>query len=378
MEEKYMKQVILIFITIFIVNACQIKQEDALFKNVSHFNDTYATVYLSQLMTDSISIIPLETREESILGRINKIKKSKSHYYILSNDQWIFHFDENGKFISVLNKRGNGPDEYSYINDFDMYDIDNKSEIWIADNNNIKIYDADDLMFKKKISFSFIVNKFKRISKNEILIMSGQSDKSLFVVNEKGETTNLFLEKEIPYLLFRSIQFKSDQHSSYYFQLGVSNNYIVYDSEKHTFEHGSFFQKSNLLSQKHLKHIFDKYGQNFIAYLKDYNYIQSFISSKDNTWFYIKSKDSNIISRVNKNQSVSATIHPKHNIKNDLFNIDKFDFLTSLGFGESDDCLLLYMDQSSLPEDINQIITKNGQIIPVSKEDNPFIIEFFE
>ena len=374
-----MKQIILILITIFIFNACQIKQEDVLFKDTPCVSKTFSPINLSQLMTDSILIIPLETKEESILGRINKIKKHKSHYYILSNDQWIFHFNENGKYISSLKKHGEGPNEYSYINDFDIYYIDNKSETWIADNNSIKIYDTNNSKFQKKISFPFIVNKFKRVNKNEILIMTGQNDNALFIANEEGEITNRFLKKEIPYLLFRAIQFKSDHHSSYYFQLGVSNNYIVYNSKDHTFKHGSFFHKNNLLSKEELKDIFDKYGQNFIIHLKDYSYIQSFTNSKNSAWFYINNRNNKIISKIDHNsKTISAIIRPKHNINNNLFNVNNFDFLTSLGFGESDNSILLYMDLSSLPEDINHISTNNGQIIPISKEDNPFIIEFFE
>ena len=372
-----MKQLILLFIILLMANGCQPKQEDALFKKVNYSTDRSSTVNLSQLMTDNVTFTPLETRDESIIGKINKIRKNRGHFYILSNDQWILHFDERGKFVSVLNKRGGGPDEYSYINDFDIYTIDGKAEIWIADNQTIKIYNTEDWTFQKKLSFPLIINKFRRISKEEILIMSGQNEKSLFIASEEGEIKQSFLEKEIPYLLFRAVQFKQDQQNSYYFQLGVSNQYVAYHANTHSFEYGSFFGTNNLLTADMLKDLFDKYGQSFIAYFKDYDHIQSFMSANGNTWFYIKSRGKNILTKVNHEQSVSAEINPSATIKNDLFNVDEFDFLTTLGFGESDDGLLLYIDPSSLPDNVNQITTAKGQTMPATKEDNPIIIEFF-
>lgn len=374
-----MKQFILLIAVIFSIISCQHRQENVLFKNNLSINKTSEKIYLSQLMTDSFKITPLETQEESIIGRINKIKKAEDHYYILSNDQWIFHFDQNGKYISSLKRRGDGPSEYTYINDFDICKSDNNLTIWIADNNKIKIYDATNCNFLKAITFPFIVSKFKRINENEILIMNGQSDKAIFVANSKGEILRDFLKKEIPFLLFRSIQFKRFQQESYIFQLGISNDYISYNSKSNRFESGSFFNsKNHLLSQKSLKELFNKYGQDFAMYFKDKKYIQSFINLNNNTWFYINNKDEKCITKITLNkESISAVIQPKQNITNDLFNINDFTFLTSIGFGESENSLLLYMELSSLPDNTKELTTINKYTVPIIKDDNPYLIEFF-
>lgn len=372
-----MKPIILLLTILFVANGCQPKQEDALYKKATYATHRPSTISLSQLMTDSVVITPLETRDESIIGKINKIRKNRGHYYILSNDQWILHFDEQGKFVSALNKQGGGPDEYSYISDFDIYTIDGKEVVWIADNQTLKIYNAEDWTFLKKLSFPLIINKFKRIGKDEILIMSGQNEKSLFIADEAGEITHSFLEKEIPYLLFRPVQFKAALQASYLFQLGISNQFVAYDATSHSFRNGSFFSTNNLLTADELKDLFDKHGQDFIAFFKDYDHIHSFMSANGNTWFYIKSKGKNILTKVNQEQSVSTEIGPNTTIKNDLFDVDEFAFLTTLGFGESDEGLLLYIDPSSLPDEVNQITTAKGLTLPAGKEDNPLMIEFF-
>ena len=140
-----MKYFAILFLALSFFSACQKKEQNVLFKEVSNINRCEDTIDLSRLITDSVRIIPLETNNESILGRINKIKKVNGQIYVLSNDQWIFHFNEKGNYISTLKKQGNGPDEYVYINDFDIYSESGHSEIWIADNQKIKIYDADSL-----------------------------------------------------------------------------------------------------------------------------------------------------------------------------------------------------------------------------------------
>ena len=83
---------------------------------------------LSELLTDSFRIVPLETSDESLVGEITKIKKYNHFYYVLSA-QTLFCFDADGKFVSKLEKQGEGPEEYIRIEDFDVYTIDGRTEI---------------------------------------------------------------------------------------------------------------------------------------------------------------------------------------------------------------------------------------------------------
>ena len=369
---------LLLYIFILLTSCQKESPVNTLFNEVS-FLSKKSTTQLSQLMSDSILITPLETVDESILGKINKIRKYKNEFYVLSNDQWIFRFDEKGKYVSSLKKRGSAPDEYTYINDFDVYEIDGINEVWVADNHFIKVYNAEDFTFRRKINLPFIVSKFKRLSKDEILVMNCLNDKSLFVVNEAGKVVIEALNKEVPYLLYRAVQFKNYSSDLCLFQLGISNDYVAYDLRNKSFEYGRFFDEDNpLVSKKELCGLFDKYGQGFIMNFKDYTYIQSYFYANGNTWFYIKDKEKKYITKISPDKSsLSVMIYPHCDLRNDLFHINDFNFLTTLGFGESDNSLLLYMEVSSLEETPDSIILKNGQKIGIKEEDNPVIIEFF-
>lgn len=373
------KQIICIcFLAIFY--SCQNSvQENTLFGNTLCVDHSPEKVPLSKLMTEHFRIIPLETVEASLIGRIDKIKKTNDNFYILSNDQWVFQFDKTGKYISSLKQRGNGPEEYTHISDFDVYNIKGKNEIWLADNTKIKIYDADDLSFLRTINFPFVVNKFRRIAENKILVMNGQSENSIFVLNEKGEKITEFLKKEIPFLLFRSIQFKPYNNNSFLFQLGVSNDYVIYNEKEEEFHEGSFFDRRNkLLTKQQLMDIFDKHGQDFISFFNQNNYIQSFSNMGDNTWFDIYNKKDRFISKVMPDKRVvSASLSPHCTIENDLFNVKDFSFLYTMGFGESPNSILMYINTSIL-EGIDTLYIQGGDSISIDSEGNPFLIEFYE
>lgn len=66
--------------------------------------------------------IVLDTNEESVLGKVNKIYVSDSIMYIMNDNSRITIFDSNGGFIRTISHVGHGPGEYVRLNDFDVKD----------------------------------------------------------------------------------------------------------------------------------------------------------------------------------------------------------------------------------------------------------------
>ena len=73
---------LLLYIFILLTSCQKESPVNTLFNEVS-FLSKKSTTQLSQLMSDSILITPLETVDESILGKINKIRKYKNEFYVL-------------------------------------------------------------------------------------------------------------------------------------------------------------------------------------------------------------------------------------------------------------------------------------------------------
>ena len=78
--------------------------------------------------TESIELIPLQTDEECLIGTVGKIKFRNDMYYVgsasMQTDK-ILVFGEDGEFLYKLDKRGQGPDEYLEIQDFDVMENSN-------------------------------------------------------------------------------------------------------------------------------------------------------------------------------------------------------------------------------------------------------------
>lgn len=66
-----------------------------------------------------VELVPLETSPKCMIKKVSKLICSLDRYYVLDEDQAIlFIFDSYGKYLSSINKRGNGPGEYAEIYDF--------------------------------------------------------------------------------------------------------------------------------------------------------------------------------------------------------------------------------------------------------------------
>ena len=70
---------------------------------------------------DQSRYVQLETTDACILSTIDAIRQYKDMIAILS-DRKIFLFTSQGKFLTKIDRLGNGSEEYNTINDFQIYD----------------------------------------------------------------------------------------------------------------------------------------------------------------------------------------------------------------------------------------------------------------
>ena len=82
---------------------------------------------------EDVKYIPLETKEDHIIGKIDKLTVQEDLILILDKriSKSIFGFDHNGKFLFQIPVSGKGPGELSYIEDF----------AWDKYSSTIHVYD---------------------------------------------------------------------------------------------------------------------------------------------------------------------------------------------------------------------------------------------
>ena len=74
---------------------------------------------ISEVLSDSIDIIPLEVTENCLISDIKKLEFYKNRIFISDRiNAKIFVFDSEGIFLRSIGKQGRGPGEYSYMGDF--------------------------------------------------------------------------------------------------------------------------------------------------------------------------------------------------------------------------------------------------------------------
>lgn len=79
--------------------------------------------------------VPLETTEQSFIGRIDKLEITENIIYILTNNT-LKIFDNNGKFLNSIDKKGRANNEYISLGDFII--DENADNVILVDNSSIK------------------------------------------------------------------------------------------------------------------------------------------------------------------------------------------------------------------------------------------------
>jgi hypothetical protein len=145
----------LIFLFLLFLVSCNNnkKESENIAETLSVDLDKISDVSFSDLFT-KMEIVPLETRDESLLSDATKYaynEKEKCYFVFDNRQQVLFCFDENGKFkFSSAHLKGSGPEEYAIGQDFNYNPFSFTYEI-LDFPDKINIYDKN-LKFIKRLS----------------------------------------------------------------------------------------------------------------------------------------------------------------------------------------------------------------------------------
>ena len=122
-----------------------------------NFGDVAPDAYFPwSSIIDSVGVIPLETKEESLVSEISKIEIRQGRIVIYDLRQKdILIFDVTGKFVSKL-VRGKGPQEIIECRDFI---IDKEGFLRVLSFNEIVLYDLNG-KFVSKNQFNFLSDEY--------------------------------------------------------------------------------------------------------------------------------------------------------------------------------------------------------------------------
>ncbi|MCF6358143.1 MAG: 6-bladed beta-propeller [Draconibacterium sp.] len=142
----------------------------------------------------SIDLIPLETSDSVLIGRLTKIVQNNKKYYVLDKKQRaVFIFDLNGKFLNKIDKKGNGPGEYTEISDFEINQYSGNIEL-LSPWGIIYVYDKRGKFIRnyKVPDVLKVMHFLKFISENKVLLYCMTEKDRLFLFDRvKNELISL-------------------------------------------------------------------------------------------------------------------------------------------------------------------------------------------
>lgn len=140
---------ILLLISFIPFTACKEKSKIKT-QNILSVNLKDNTLSPSTLF-DKIELIPLETKDESLITSIGRIIEYNDKYYILDDRiSILFCFDKKGKFLYKIDKNGNGPEDYYLV--YETVIDQNRNQIYmLSPMGFIHIYDINGNFIEKHI-----------------------------------------------------------------------------------------------------------------------------------------------------------------------------------------------------------------------------------
>ena len=317
-----------------------------------------------------------------MLGEIKKIYCFNNKIYICSNNA-IYIFNSQGKFLSVLDKKGIGPNEYIHIDDFQVLDNGN---ILILSRSDKKIFEYDGVSnCINSIELDFWALNFYADGNNIYVYLgneiSGEKNYKIVKYNN-GSYSNGYIEidkNKAKYLhIFSTNNFTKHSGTLYFYE---SFSDYVYQFENEIF-------KNKLIINFGSKNIpVDFYSQNFSNIMeffkvlknKDYAYgIQLFTETENNYFISYLYKQKTHFSINNKiTNSTNDFVKIIENTQLYDFpiecDIDKSFIQNNLLMTTIDNQLITdYMD-SLKNKDAKEVISKK---ISKDAEANPILVIF--
>ena len=144
---------------------------------------------------EEVTLVPLETNDECLLGELEKIHESDGCLYISDQRKAaVFVFDKSGKYLYKIERRGNGPEEYVEVSDFDVKD----GVVYVLSNPSKRIlaYDENGKCVKTiglNAWYHYLV-----VEKNRVVLYANRANEQMYnvvIINHQGE----LLAQYLPY-----------------------------------------------------------------------------------------------------------------------------------------------------------------------------------
>ncbi|OFX79978.1 MAG: hypothetical protein A2X20_00090 [Bacteroidetes bacterium GWE2_40_15] len=211
--------------TIIFISLCSCQSNDDTSSIELERNDEVSIFDLA----DSISILKLETNNESLIKGISKVIPYKNRFYIFdSRSQVIFCFDSTGNYLFKINRLGRGPEEYERVEDFNINSF-NDQLILLVPWGFILTFDLDgNFISKTKLPEEVkSYNNVYAINKDTLLFLSSNEYRAVYYSSKNKIIIDKCLgEDEMPEIGLTTGSVYTYDDSLYFSSVGLNNNVL--------------------------------------------------------------------------------------------------------------------------------------------------------
>jgi len=155
--------------------------------------DSTEVISISDIF-ESIDVVQLDTNEDCLISSISKVIYHDNKYFILDLKlQSLFCFDSNGRFLFKIFQKGQGPEEYLYLSDFNV-DPYNNQLMLLEPFGSLLLFDLERGTFIKKVKLPHEIiayNEVYPLNENRLLFISLNKYKVVFY----NRVSNTIIEK---------------------------------------------------------------------------------------------------------------------------------------------------------------------------------------
>lgn len=392
---------ILIFcITIIVCGCHNANKSDYSSSEVIKVNPSEAEdfVNLSEI-ADSIKCIKLQLDSSDVMGKVREIVIREKYIYAMDvSQQCIFVFDKDGRFVSKLNKRGEGPGEYLWMGPVFIDEEEDYIEVVELKGSSSRLmkYSNIDFIFLGETPFPDV--RFNSCKKNEgyyyfstqhldNIVNKKETNASLIVSDSLGQLVTLFDKK----IITNGSSFSPNIESFSRNESGELFVSLMYDNTFYKLKKDSIipvcnidfgrYEMDNLIGdesvKEQLKYIADNDKLAFFPVLNMNN---------DNVFsfsYYFKEEEDRMFRQNDFRQYIkmkdSGKIYHVRKIKNDLTAFPEYLYISSYFGGCAHEVWYKdYLVDIILPDQYFRLIGSNKVLVDsigeITAEDNPIII----
>ena len=332
---------------------------------------------------DRVDVIQLETNKESLINRISQVISYEDQYYIFdSREQAVFCFSKTGRFRYKIHSVGRGPEEYTYLEHFNIDPYNRRIILSDVVTSTILYYDLDGNFIEKRRlpSENRAYNDVYVVNRDTLLFASaGEFNFIYYSLSENRIIKRLFpVENEKRRLLLMGRVYRYQDSLFFYTPLSENETYNL-SSNDLSIDYKWNFGESNY-KKDNIKRLYDEVEifktnfkpYRFVDFIGEGKYLDYFIAHNVETNRYriasLRVDDSNYIS----------VLYDKNRGSHYVFDKTTEGIQIIFRHAMNDETIVLlnydspeykFYDMEILTKEQRQIIDEHNE-----ESDNPFLV----